>query len=311
MLDRASRLVFHLNTIPRLPQRLECHLLGFTWPVNATASSGQVQAIQKAVHELQKDQRLMEKIFSIVLGIGNYINGDTARGQAYGVKLDIFAKIVNLKAALPSQGSLMNFLALIAEQQAPEVATLSEQWMGVWAAAEINFKQLTGDINQLDIQLGKVDQEFTKTQELAPGSPLFRRLDHILRANRPVLADLKSAAKTAESDLDKLMTKYGEQLKGTSEEDPCKKFFSTVADFAKSFRAAIDENVSKRAEYEKAQKMAAEMDAKQEESKSAPKPPPGAKKGPQENLFGRFHDAQKASAGDVLAEFKMRMASKK
>lgn len=259
------------------------------------------------------DQSKVRRLLALVLGIGNYINGDTARGQAYGVKIDIFAKIVNLKAALPSQGSLMNFVALIAEQQAPETTSLSESWMGIWAAAEINFKQLTTDINQLDAQLNKVDQEYLKAKEDAASTSLARRLDSILKANKPVLEDMKKSIKSAEQGVEKVMQRYGESLRGANaEEDSCKKFFSTIADFAKSFRAALDENVARRAEIEKAQRALAEADTSGKEDKKSGGSSAASAQGkkPQENLFGRFHDAQKASAGDVLAEFKLKMASK-
>lgn len=313
VLDRASRLVFHLNLLPRLSVRLECHLQGFTWPVNAAVSCSQVDAIHKAVREIQQDQNKLSRILSLILAIGNYINGDTPRGRAYGIRLDIFSKMVNLKASLPSQGSLMNYLASLSEENAPETLTLSENWMGVWAAAEVNFKQLTTDVNQLDVQMQRIQQEASKAKDMPGERPLVQRLDQILATNQPVMNNLKASLRQAESSLETLLSRYGESLKAVSEEDPAKKFFSTFADFAKAFRAAVDENASKKQEAEKAQRIAAEIDAKAaaaDEGAGKDKAGKAVRKGPQENLFGRFHDAQKASAGDVLAEFKMRMAQK-
>eukprot|EP00981_Chlorochromonas_danica_P005143 scaffold1036_cov169-Ochromonas_danica.AAC.23 len=312
-LDRASRLAFHLSALPRLAQRLECHLLGFTWPINATITTAQVQAIALAVTELKADQRKIEKIFSMVLGIGNYINGDTARGQAYGVKIDIFSKVTNLKAQLPSQGTLMNFIALIVEQQAPDIRDISEKWTGVWAAGDISFKQLITDINQLEVQLNKVEQELVKAREMSLGAPLIKRLEQISQANRPKFDSLKKMSKSAESELEHLMARYGEDLRAVSDEDPCKKFFVTIADFAKALRCALEENSARRAEAEKSQQKSAAPTTSIETESSGKINEEGSvkKKAPQENIFGRFHDAQKASAGDVLAEFKMRMAKGK
>jgi hypothetical protein len=33
----------------------------------------------------------------MILGLGNYLNGGTPRGQAYGVKLDFMAKLSTIK----------------------------------------------------------------------------------------------------------------------------------------------------------------------------------------------------------------------
>ncbi len=42
------------------------------------------------------------------------------------------------------------------------------------------------------------------------------------------------------------MVKYGESLTATTDEDSCKKFFATIASFAKSFHNAIDDNIKRR-----------------------------------------------------------------
>lgn len=44
---------------------------------------------------------------------GNYINGDTKFGQAYGVKLDTFLKLTTLKALSAKDGTLMNYLGAL------------------------------------------------------------------------------------------------------------------------------------------------------------------------------------------------------
>ncbi len=61
---------------------------------------------------------------------GNYINGDTKFGQAYGVKMSTFAKLSELKAGVAAQGTLMNYLGLLAERHSPELMAMSEGWIG-------------------------------------------------------------------------------------------------------------------------------------------------------------------------------------
>ncbi len=81
VLDNASKLIFEFNRIPRLNQRMECHELAFVWGNNANTASKDINIIVKACKELQDAKPQMEKVLSMILAIGNYINGDTARGQ--------------------------------------------------------------------------------------------------------------------------------------------------------------------------------------------------------------------------------------
>jgi hypothetical protein len=255
---------------------------------------------------------------------------------------------------LPSQGSLMNFLALLVEHHAPDVVTVSQPWVAIWVAADIQFKQLQTDVNQLETQVNKVTMELNKIKDGKenPGldgsledingpvtKPLHSRLTNFLNVAKPQLATIKESLVAAEKNLEKVMNEYGESLKATVEGDPGKRFFTIIVEFARAFQAAYDDNVAKRQAQEKAAKALAEAESKAQakgpsmgsmaaiaklavanrqqqsaaqegtETPATPPPPlPRAPAGPgSENLFGRFHQAQNASAGDVLAEFKNKL----
>lgn len=60
---------------------MECHELAFIWGNNANTASKDINIVAKACKELQDSKGHMEKILSMILAIGNHINGDTARGQ--------------------------------------------------------------------------------------------------------------------------------------------------------------------------------------------------------------------------------------
>ena len=206
----------------------------------------------------------------------------------------------------------MHYIALLAERMGGGLTALSEDWVGVWAASEISFKQLAADISQLEVQLNKVETELkivsTTTPPLPHSQPIIKRLEGVVAVHKPTLLKMKSGLKEVEGDLDKLLGKWGETLKG-GEDDGCKKFFTTLSEFLKSFKQSAEENAQRKAEAEKSKEVTKES-ANTEDGASSPKGGVGAKK-KGENLFGKFHDAQKASAGDVLAEFKMRMAKGK
>jgi hypothetical protein len=83
-LDNASQLVWQLNRIPRVVQRMECHEIAFSWPAAANSAASQLGVIECACQELGRSQENMRQLLSIVLSVGNYLNGGTPRGQVRG-----------------------------------------------------------------------------------------------------------------------------------------------------------------------------------------------------------------------------------
>jgi hypothetical protein len=242
--------------------------------------------------------------------------------------LDVLTKFVNLKAMLPSQGSLMNFLALMIEQHHPTAMAFAENWVAVWVAGDITFKQLQTEVNQLEAQINKVSMELNRLKQGCenPGldgtledingpmtKPLHDRLSQFLQVAKPQLQTMKESTVNVETTLGKLMIEFGENLKGTVEGDPAKRFFTTMVEFARAFQAAHDDNVAKLQAQEKINKTLSDAESKSSNKPlslaSVAKVAVAATHGttPPENLFGRFHQAQNASAGDVLAEFKSKM----
>jgi hypothetical protein len=110
--------------------RIDCHEIAFTWNTTALTTISQLHVVQRACVEFTGSQTQIQSLLSMVLAIGNYINGDTKFGQAYGVKLDTFLKLTALKAGTSKDGTLMNYLGLLAERHSPELMGMSESWIG-------------------------------------------------------------------------------------------------------------------------------------------------------------------------------------
>ena len=87
LLDNASQLLFHFNRMPRILQRMECHEIAFSWANGANAAASQLGIIECACTELGRSQEPMQQLLSIVLSIGNYLNGGTARGEVRAKKI--------------------------------------------------------------------------------------------------------------------------------------------------------------------------------------------------------------------------------
>lgn len=148
-LDAAGQLFYEFSRIPRLENRLKMYEITLKWDGDATEAAQQVSIFLKACIELRRTKPLLAKLFGMVLSLGNYLNGGTPRGQAYGVKLDFMAKLATVKINPIAKSSgvlcgptVLHFLAIQAEKSAPEVINLAQAWENVWLAVEIPFQQV-------------------------------------------------------------------------------------------------------------------------------------------------------------------------
>lgn len=64
-LDQAGRVLFHLNRIPQVAERLELHEICFSWLSAATGIASQLRVVQHACDELTSSQDLMKKLLAM------------------------------------------------------------------------------------------------------------------------------------------------------------------------------------------------------------------------------------------------------
>ena len=335
-LDQASQFCYHLNRVPRVGSRLQCHEIAFSWHGAVSSVSTQLGILQSACDELNQAQQQMETVFAMILSLGNYLNVDSKWGNAYGFHLDTVNKLSTMKAVKNNQGSLIHVLAALIVEYIPELLPLSKSWVAIAAATEVSLQQIVADVAQLEQQVSRMNNEFVKIKDGRenPGldgeletnrglvtNPLQKRLDQFLRHSKPKIANIKALSKSVETNVATMMALYGLKLTLHIEEDACKGFFTAIASFLRSLRTAADENVKRKKAAEREAREAALAKAKQDkaDSKKISKSDSGSptrdkaktrpmtikrsEAMPRENIFNNFHANQEAATEAVVAEF--------
>ena len=64
-LDQTGRVLFHLNRIPGVAERLELHEICFSWLSAATETASQLRVMQHACDELTTSQSLMKRLLAM------------------------------------------------------------------------------------------------------------------------------------------------------------------------------------------------------------------------------------------------------
>jgi hypothetical protein len=295
-------------------QRLECHEIVFSWNDEADSISNLLDIADRACIELCQSKEHIRTLLAIVLSIGNHINGDTARGQAYGTRLDVLEKFSNLKSGLPGKGSLMNYLGVQVEKHAYPTMKMINQWVALWAAADISLSQIKGDITVIEIQLEKVRTEFAllldskiiNEIERTQNKMLAKRLEPFLNFAVPKFSKIKTQYVFVEGEIEKNMTIYGESLKDLNDKDkdPSKLFFQTITSFVRTLQETIDDNKKRRTAEEKEAKIAEGfviLDARRIGNTIS---------SPTTNIFSNFHSSQAATSDELVEGFNQKLQQK-
>ncbi|KAG1439677.1 hypothetical protein G6F56_012213 [Rhizopus delemar] len=92
MLGNAERYFRAIMYIPRLADRLNCMIFRRRFDQELKEILPELDIIQMAITELKESTRF-KRVLKTVLAIGNYLNGKTVRGNAFGFRLDALLKV--------------------------------------------------------------------------------------------------------------------------------------------------------------------------------------------------------------------------
>ena len=271
-LDNVGQLFAALSHIPRLEQRLKCHEIILRWAAEQERCALNLSVLDAACVELTRSEHLFSRILQIILTDGNYLNGGSSRGQAYGVKIDVLFKLSAVKGnppplacapPLPLGGlNLINFIATQAEANDKELLTLSDGWTAMWAASDLSIKQIEREINSLKGSLNQVKTELktnlSKIREQGGqtmAQPLETHFVPFVADGEVKLAALHTLVQQVTKHMNQVAARFGEVIgSNDGEEDEYKQFFMLVSRFAHEYKSAADLNVFRREEAVKAQR---------------------------------------------------------
>lgn len=317
-LGKAEQLLIALITIPRLKQRLECHHIVFVWNNMADRVAAQINIVTQACLESSRTDTLesFSQILAVVLLVGNYMNSGSSR-MAGGVKLESLLKLNLVKPGSGYKGTLLHFIVKEVKKNFPDALGFCSQWSFTGPAAEVSLSQTEADLKQLQKEFVIVEEELklasSNNQNSAMASMLIQRLDSFYVSAKERLETLHGAFSKATSLVEATLSNYGETPTIKSEEDSAKQFFTTLNEFATTFKKILEEvDAMEQEELKSASREKAKTPVvTQDDEDATPAPPPEQPEKSAENLFGRFRNAQEASTDAIIDQLKKKMQLRK
>ena len=248
-LGRVETFFLVLSDVERLGPRLQAlqalHQFGPGWET----LSDELKTVMTAAEQVHTSPALKSTLLR-VLAIGNYLNGISARGGAYGFKVADLSKLVQVKSA-DSKTTLLHYLAkFIDANSSTAIDDLKAQLNALPEAKDIAMADKKGELAKLVASL-KAAQNLLDTQGgSAENDPIVPLLTNFVAEASKKLEQLQADCAATEAKLKELALWLAERASASTSD-----LFAPLAEFVKSLDKAQQDNV-REAEAERRRAMA-------------------------------------------------------
>merc|ERR1712130_392553 len=202
-----------------------------------------------AVKEIRETTKL-PRMLELILAVGNFLNGGTFRGGAYGFKLETLSKITEVRAA-DGKSNMLNYIATLCESKDKykDLLTIQEDFPHIAQACDESIPQAQSDLNKLKAELNQVANA-VKTAPPQEGDKFVDVMTAFHGKAEKVLEETIDLHTKLEKDYKEVLEYFGEAPATESQS-----FFKNIQAFLESFDKAQKDNVRRKQMAEK-QKLA-------------------------------------------------------
>lgn len=240
-----------MTGIPSIVGRLESWEFKIKFMSMASAIRPDIENMIKACTQLKTSEKF-KKLLTIVLAVGNFLNGKNKNRISYGFRLGSLLKLNDTKGS-DGKTSLLQYIVDMVEKEHEDIADFIEDLSHVPSAARVIMTSMDEDISACKKSIKVLDKELQIADDAGLQGDRFTR----------VMSDFHERAKNVISTVDEkheeMMTLLEEvaELFNESTTDLTKepdKFFGTLNEFFTMWSQAHERNVARRLAEEKKEK---------------------------------------------------------
>ncbi|CAO3653877.1 unnamed protein product [Mucor hiemalis] len=226
-LSDPDKLSLQMLKVPQYKQRIMCLLFKNTFWDKVERIEKEMNAILAASVGLLTGKKF-KQLLQMILVLGNYMNGNTNRGGAFGIKISSINKIVDTKGATST--TLLHFLVDTVETSFPKVLGFLDQLKECEEASKVNKVELVSEFSNIKKGLKQFDvlsseDSFTETMK-AFEKEAKKKFDMI-----------EQLWQKSDSSFEKVVSFYGENSKTMQPNE----FFKIFYTFSTSWKKCSNE----------------------------------------------------------------------
>ncbi|CAG8599928.1 3863_t:CDS:10 [Ambispora gerdemannii] len=244
-LARPDRFFVEVMQIHRYEQRLKFMHFHITFDEKFNDLEQSVVAVLNASIDL-KDAKHFRELLDLILLLGNYMNGTTIKGGAFGFKIASINKLVDTKASTSSSMTLLHFLANTVENKVPHVIEFTEELKHCGSACRVSQQELTAEYRQMGTKLNdlalELKKHFDDDVQLEEGDRFPDVMRSFVQKSLEKFEELQVKYTSMEVAYKDVVAYYGEDPNSTKPDE----FFGVFKTFVASFERAKNDNKAQR-----------------------------------------------------------------
>ncbi|XP_043681857.1 formin-like protein isoform X4 [Vespula pensylvanica] len=235
LLTEEDKFLMQLGKVERISTKLSIMNYIGNFFDNLHLITPQIHAVISASSTVKSSKKL-RAVLEIILAFGNYLNS-SKRGPAYGFKLQSLDTLLDTKST-DKRMCLLHYIVATIRIKFPELINFDSELMYIDKAATVSLENIITDVHELEKGMDLVRKEF----ELRGKEKHNTVLRDFLNNSEEKLRRLKSDARAAGEAFRECVEYFGESPRQAD----ANTFFSLLVRFARSFKAADQENEQRR-----------------------------------------------------------------
>ncbi|XP_044731705.1 formin-like protein isoform X1 [Chrysoperla carnea] len=235
LLTEEDKFLLQLTKVERISAKLAIMNYIGNFFDNLHLITPQIQAVISGSSSV-KSSRKLKSILEVILAFGNYLNSGK-RGPAYGFKLQSLDTLLDTKST-DKRICLLHYIVATIRNKFPELMNFDSELLYIDKAATVSLENVATDVTELEKGMEQVRKE-ADVKGKGPHSIVLR---DFLANTEEKLKRLKADAKAAQEAFRECVEYFGESPRTID----ANTFFSLLVRFARSFKAADQENEQRR-----------------------------------------------------------------
>ena len=201
--DKGEKYLIEINNIPNSKIKLEIWGSILSFEELYPGVNECFQYMQKACDEIKSNENF-KLVLSIILTIGNIMNGGTLKGQADGFNLDLLPKLSGTK---DNKGkSILAFICKKLKEKNPNFSNIKNECPNLLKASEFSINESNKELNEIKKLLNNVEK---KIKLIDKNEEFYKKSEEFLNVNNEKIKELEKLSEKNIEIYQKTIKFYG------------------------------------------------------------------------------------------------------
>jgi hypothetical protein len=152
-LAQTDKFIMIVGRISALDRRLDAFIFKQQYQQMFDELSVKLQQCSQVLSNIHSSKSLL-RVLEYVLAMGNYLNGGTKKGDAFGFEISYLTQLANTRSC-DNKTNLLQYMIPIFDQDT-QTAQLQDAFVGIEEVARLDIQQLTTDVSKFNAAVNKI-----------------------------------------------------------------------------------------------------------------------------------------------------------